>query len=291
VRIGVALVLGACGRIAFDPAPPPDACTFGAFSPPARLAGPIQSTQDDWGPTPTRGGLELFFYSFRTGSVAGDLYHATRPSLDADFSAALRVDELASDVDDGSPTLTDDGLVLAFQRAGDLFEATRPAPDAAFGTATMLSISSASADGDPFMSADGLRVVFVSSRIGPDQHGLDLFEATRSDRTAAFGQPVELAGLNSDVDEVAPTLSPDGLEIFFASRRLGGPGGTDIYTARRPALDQPFSAPVLVPELTSARDDTGLRLASDGVTIYLDYDALTAGGANADLWTAVRSCQ
>jgi WD40 repeat protein len=291
VRIGVALVLGACGRIGFAPAPDAPVCTFGAFAAPVRLAAAVQSPQDDWGPTPTRGGLELFFYSFRTGSIAGDLYYATRPSLDADFGAALRVDELATDADDGSPTLTDDALVLVFQRAGDLFEATRPAPDTAFGVTAALAIDSTTADGDPFTSADGLRLVFASSRIGPDQHGLDLFEATRPARGAAFGQPVELAALDTDVDDFSPTLSADGLEIFFASRRAGGPGGADVYTARRPALDEPFAAPVLVPELSSARDDVGLRLAADGTTLFFDYDALTMGGANADLWTAVRSCQ
>jgi hypothetical protein len=64
----------------------------------------------------------------------------------------------------------------------------------------------------------------------------------------------------------------------------------DIYTAHRPALDQPFSTPVLVPELSSARDDNGVRLSRDGKTMYLNYDTLTSGGANADLYSATRTC-
>ncbi|HUJ61778.1 MAG TPA: hypothetical protein VLX92_24910 [Kofleriaceae bacterium] len=300
----VALVLAAgCGRLGFDPhagdargdAPAGDAvvCTW---STPIALPGPIQSTDDDWAPTPTRGGLQLYFFSFRTGGVGGaDLWYATRQSVTAEFGAAADVTQLDTTDDERSPTLTDDGLDILFARdtatTGDIYEAQREETDDPFGTAVLApNLSSSAADADPFVSADGLRVVFASSRIGPDQHGLDLFESTRPSRTDSFAVPTELAALDTDEDDFAPTLSADALDIWFSSTRPGGPGGADIYTAHRDATDLPFGAPTLVPALSSPLDDVDPRLSLDGTTMYLNYATVTSGGANADLDVSTRSC-
>jgi len=293
VRSAALLVLAACGRIGFDgiavDSAPDAGCTFGPFSSPTLLPAVLQSTDDDWAATPTLGGSDIYMFSFRVGSAGGsDIWHATQAN--GTFGMPVRVAELDTTGNETAMTLTDDALDIVFGRDGDLLEATRPATDQPFGAASSLAINSQTADGDPFLSADGLRLVFASSRIGPDQHGLDVFETTRPSRTAAFALPVELHELNSDGDDFSPTLSADGLEIFFASRRPTTASPADIYTARRPALDQPFGAPVVVRELSSTRDDVLPRLSLDGTTIYLDYNTVTSGGANADLYAATRSC-
>jgi hypothetical protein len=294
VRSAALLVIAACGRIGFDAASPdagsPDAaCTFGPFSTPAPLPAALQSTDDDWAPTPTNGGREIYFFSFRAGGAGGsDVWRATQTG--GTFGAPIRVAELDTAGNEGVTTLTDDALDIVFDRDGDMFEATRASDSVPWGPATALAINSASADGDPFLSADGLRLVFSSSRIGPDQHGLDLFETTRTSRDAPFATPVELHELDTDGDDFSPTLSADGLEIFFASRRPTTASQADIYSARRPTLDQPFGTPAIVPELSSPRDDVLPRLSRDGTTIYLNYNTLAMGGANADLDGAGRSC-
>jgi hypothetical protein len=294
VRAAALFVIAACGRIDFDGKAPRDAaldtaCTFGAFSTPAPLPAVLQSTDDDWAATPTLGGKQLFFFSYRAGGAgSSDIWQSTQAG--GAFGTPVRVAELDTPGSETAMTLTDDALDIVFGRDGDLYEATRPSAGGMFGAATALAINSTTADGDPFLSADGLRLVFASSRIGPDQHGLDLFETTRPARTAEFAMPVELHELNSDNDDSSPTLSADGLEIFFASRRPSVTSPADIYTARRPAIDQPFGAPVVVPELSSTRDDVLPRLSRDGATIYLNYNTVTQGGANADLDSAVRSC-
>jgi hypothetical protein len=291
VRLGLVIALAGCGRIAFDDLAPDSACTWTAFSTPAPLPGPVQSAQDDWEPTPTLGGLELYFYSFRNGSNA-DIYVATRPSLAGAFNAPVAETELNTIADEGSTTLTDDADDVIFERDGDLFEARRASPSVPFDPPALVTeLNTPSAEGSPFETADGLRIVFASSRIGPDSEGLDLFEATRPSLADPFTAPVELAPLTSSVDDFSPTLSADGLDIFFASLRPGGPGGADIYTSHRGALDQPFAAPVLVPELSSAIDDVGVRLSRDGTTMFMSYATLTVGGANADLDSATRSCR
>ena len=79
-----------------------------------------------------------------------------------------------------------------------------------------------------------------------------------------------------------PTVSNDGLELFY-SGSTGGPNSFDVFTARRAAIGDRFSAPTRVAELSSTGDDVGLRLTPDGATLYLNFMALTSGGDVVDL--------
>jgi hypothetical protein len=296
-------VVAACGRIDFseravaDATLPGDAsCTWSAFDTPQPLPGPIQSVEDDWAPTPTLGGLELYFYSFRSGGPGvPDLWFAVRSDPTGDFGSAELATELDTPAAEGTPTLTDDALDIVFERddsmgIGDLYEATRSNVSDAFGSAAPVdALNTTSAEGDPFESADGLRIVFASARTGDT--GLDLFESTRASLAAPFAAPVALGTLNSDVDEESPTLSADALDIYFASDRPAGLGGLDIYTAHRVSVDEPFGTPALVPELSSSLDDVNVRLSRDGRTMYVNYDTETSGGDNASLDFATRTCQ
>ena len=293
VRVVVVLALAGCGRIAFDLVPPTDgtACTWTAFSTPTALPGPVQSTEDDWAPTPTLGGLELFFYSY-SNTTNAEIYDATRPSLADAFGAPVAVTELNTTDDAGGTTLTDDADDIIFERLGDLWEARRANPSAAFDPPALIAeLNTSAAELAPFMTADGLRIVFASSRVGPDTDGLDVFEATRPSLADPVTSPIELTPLTSSSDDTSPTLSADALDIFFSSTRPGGPGGADIYTSHRTGVDRPFAPPALVPQLSSAMDDTGVRLSRDGATMYMSYNPLTSGGANADLDTATRACE
>jgi hypothetical protein len=297
------VVLAGCGRYGFDLARSQDAstdgggggadgdggpCVWSAWSAPTRLPDPILSGFDDWMGTPTLGGTRLYFHSYR--ATDSDLYVATRTSPSDPFGMPTVVSELATATSQWTPTLTEDGLVIMF--ADDelgpfhLKMATRADPSAMFGAPSSVAVVSAppaQQDKSPWLSADGLRLVFTSNRAGVD----GLFESTRPDRATDFTLPVQL-GLGVG-DALDGTLSADGRELFFASRREGS-GFLDVWTAHRPAVDQPFAPPMLVSELSSDRDDTGLRLSLDGTTLYLNYDTLTAGGGQADLYTATRTC-
>jgi len=292
----VACALAGCGRFDFDTAArdaTADACTLGAFTPPTELPGPIQSPDDDWYPTPTLGETQLYFHSYRTGSLGADLWYATRADIASPFDTPIRIVELATTDDENMPTLTEDALDLIYAidpAAGpsDLWETQRanttdswPAPVAVAG------VNGASTDTSPFIDAEGLRLVFASSGRSDGVGGLDLYETTRADRQSPFQPVVHLDTLASAQDDFAPTLSADGLEIIFSSTRSGN---AHIYKARRPTLEQPFAAPSPIAAVTSMMDDVGSRLAPNGRTLYFNYNTLTAGGANADLWTSTRAC-
>jgi len=287
------LALAGCGRIGFAVLPdaaPPDACTWSAFSTPAKLPGPVQSTSGDWSPTPTLGELEVYFFSYR-GATA-DLYYATRATVDADFGAASPVSELNTNMGELGVTLTEDALMIVFERAttlGDLLVATRSTPTDPFGPAMPIAEldTALNTENEPSLSADGTRIVFSSAR-GTTM--LDIYEATRASRELPFDPPVALTELNSAYDDGTPSLSADGLDIYFSSSRAGGRGGVDVYTSHRPALDQPFAQAQLVLELSSPLDDAWPKLSPDGKTMYIVYGAVAATGANADLMTATRTC-
>lgn len=295
VRWLALIVLAGCGRLSFDPAVTDastsndGSCAWGPFSAPTVLPGPVQSTADDWFPTPTADELELYFYRFTGASGDGEVVRATRATRNDPFSAANPVTELNTTSEEGSVAISDDGLYLVLTRGlgmePHLFEATRAIPTDTFSTPTMISSLFVNGAGDtaPWLSPDGNRLVFSSGRAG---NMLEIFETTRPDRNSAWGTPVRLTELGSLAQDDNATLSADGLEVFFSSQRAGR---DDIYHATRVSLDEPFTAPVLVSELSSPRDDLGTRLSRDGKTIYFAYDAVRGGGQNGQIWTATRS--
>jgi hypothetical protein len=95
-------------------------------------------------------------------------------------------------------------------------------------------------DARPNVSRDGLEVVFDSNRAGT----FDVYIATRGSLDAEWSTPKRLpSDVNSDTaDETRPSLSRDGLRLYFGSTRanavLGGSGG-DIYVSTRKKAGTP----------------------------------------------------
>ena len=303
---GALLVLASCGRVGFavlggdgggvggeggevGDGGVPHCASWGAFSPPQLLPPVLQSPDDDWTATPTLDGLELFFFSFRNASN-GDLFHSTRATTSDAWSPPAPISELTTPAREADPTIAGDRLELLFTRfEADflIYRATRATPSSGFAPAIVVAeLDTTGGETSPFLSPDGLRLVFTTTRFG----SLTIVESTRPDRGAPFAPAVTIIP-TSGFDDDDPTISTDGLELFFSSSRPGGLGGRDIYTAQRPAVDQPFGAPELVTELSSAGDETGVRLSSDGTTIYFGYNTVSAGGFNADMSSATRACR
>src|SRR5262245_18458415 len=91
-------------------------------------------------------------------------------------------------------------------------------------------VNSTAGEQNAQLSKDGLAIYFTSNRDGR----LHLYVTRRASLDSPWEPPVKLpASLNSTESEFAPNLSIDGHLLFFASSRLGGEGGNDIYVARR----------------------------------------------------------
>jgi Tol biopolymer transport system component len=153
-----------------------------------------------------------------------------------------------------------------------------------FASAQRISqVNSSDDDWDPFISSDGKTLLFASWRGGGDNQ--DIWMATRSSVSAAFGSPVNLSDVNTADEEFTPFLTADGLRLYFASTRPGGQGQADIWLATRASTSDKFSPAVNVVEVNSPSKDEGAFLTPDELTLYL----ASTRGSSWDIWVAVRS--
>jgi Tol biopolymer transport system component len=176
-------------------------------------------------------GLSLYFFSTRPGPGAQgdrDIWLAQRPTLDAAFGEPVVLPGVNGPEIEHLPRLSRDELSILFvssrdspNEATNLWVAQRESRSAEFAAPVEVpGINGNSRDEGFSLSPDGLTLFFSSNRLGLEQ--MDLFVATRPDAAASFSEPEPLDQLNSDVDDLDPQLSPDGLELFFASSRAGG---------------------------------------------------------------------
>jgi len=107
--------------------------------------------------------------------------------------------------------------------------------------------------------------------------------------TGSFSTPVLVAGLNAPFDmDGTPSMTGDGLEIYFKSTRSGGAGDVDLWRSTRATTTSAWSVPVPVTELDTSAEEQSPEVARDGLTIWF---ASTRGGGQGDrdIWVATRT--
>lgn len=82
----------------------------------------------------------------------------------------------------------------------------------------------------------------------------------------AFDTPVLVEELYSGSKDDNPTLTWDMLEIYFSSKR--GDGATDLWHARRSSVDEPFSEPEFLADMSTPDFDTSPAIEGDGLTFW-----------------------
>jgi hypothetical protein len=199
----------------------------------------INAAGTDATPFLTDGGLTLLFASDRLASAGyNDLMIATRPSLDADFGSPLPIANVNSPGIELLPHQSEDGLRLYFSSDRvsadrDIWVSARASRSVDFSApARIAELSSGAADFGPALSTDELEAFIASDRSGAQS--MDLWRATRPDRSAPFGAPENVAALNGPGYETDPRLSADGTELFFSSSRNGN---QVLWSARRVCVD------------------------------------------------------
>ncbi len=130
------------------------------------------------------------------------------------------------------------------------------------------------------------RVGFDPGSGGADASALAPDAAGTCSAWSAWSAPHRIDELAApDVNDGAPWVAADGLEIIYGSSRPGGMGGVDLWRATRASIGAAFEAPTPLAELNSGNDDDNPWLTADGLRIYFSvYDA--AGG---EVQTATRS--
>jgi Tol biopolymer transport system component len=106
-----------------------------------------------------------------------------------------------------------------------------------------------------------------------------------------WSAPVNLGTtINSTFNEQAPTLSPDGLSLYFGSNRprAGGSTDTDLWVSHRSCGECPWGTPVnLGPGVNSSAGDNGPSLSLDGHLLFFT-SARTGVGLN-DIYVSRRA--
>lgn len=184
------------------------------------------------------------------------------------------------------------GLVLAALWAG-------PAQaDFVFGAPVNLgpNINSYEREYDPTISADGLELYFQSYRAG-GYGASDLYVAKRATVQDAWEDVQNLGPVvNTGAAESGPSLSSDGLTLYFNSDRSGGMGGHDLYVTTRAGRSDAWGEPVnLGPVVNSEYGEINPNISSDGLTLFFadvegDSTAPRPGGlGNPDVWVTTRA--
>jgi len=228
------------------------ASTSAPWGAPQNLGEQVNSAADDFCPTPV-GKNGLFFVSREALPGAcgqGDIYFTHRDAAGAFVEPERLLCAPAgpnSELDEQGPSWVDvSGKLrgpkhLYFSRSsaspsvpGEIFMSSRQA-GARFGPATAVADLNDAAANDiqPNVRADGLEVVFSSSRTG----GLgaqDIWASTRGALGDPWSAPVNLgAAVNTGASESRPSLSRDGKQLLFG-RAPGPEGSGDIYVTTRP---------------------------------------------------------
>ena len=110
---------------------------------------------------------------------------------------------------------------------------------------------------------------------------------TPIDAPVMFGQPRSVGAPNvGGAFDDDPSLSPDLLELYFASDRVGGLGQSDIWRSTRASAADEFGAATHVAELSSAATEGYPALSSNGLTIWIARGPSIVTATRPDLQSA-----
>jgi serine/threonine protein kinase/Tol biopolymer transport system component len=135
------------------------------------------------------------------------------------------------------------------------------------------TVNSAFHDAAPSLTADGLSLFFNSRR--PNGYGnWDLWITTRTTKEDNWGVPENLGPIvNTASVEVYPSVSADGLMLFFVSDRPEGYGDLDIWITSRTAKSESWGELMnLGPTINSNNKEFAPTYSFDGSTLYFCSD-------------------
>jgi Tol biopolymer transport system component len=230
----------------------------------------------------------------------------TAPSVNADFTFGKPVN-LGPNINSSSleveASISVDGLELLFEswRPGghgnaDIYVSRRASKDDPWGPSMNIGapVNTAYYDQSPSISADGLSLYFSCDR--PGGYGIDdLWVTTRASVSDPWGPPVNLgATVNSSDYDCMPSISTDGLVLFFMSGRAGGVGGDDLWFTSRATKNDPWRSPVnLGGPISSSFNEALPDISADGRMLFFSDHMLApfrpGGYGGQDIWVTARA--
>jgi len=250
-------------------------------------------------PVLSRDGLQLYMASNRPDGLGNlDIWVAERASPDEPFGAPVNLGApINSPYNDFCPSPLRDGHRFMFvsNRPGGCGGAdiylTRRHDEHEWEEPVNLGceVNSAADEAGPVLSfaEPGPPTLYFSSTRAGGPGGSNLYLSRKADSWSF--DPAELVpGVNSDYDDMQPSVRQDGRELVFASNQPGGQGGFDIWSASRDSIAADWAAPVnLGPNVNSAANETRPSLSWEGTTLLFGSNR-PGGEGISDIYYATR---
>ena len=190
------------------------------------------------------------------------------------------------------PALTPDGRTLYFVKSTPEFTDWKiyvtEHQDGRWTAPKIASFSGKHRDADPFVTADGKLLYFISDRSPGEKpkEDMDVWVMERTE-SGAWGEPRNLgAPVNSPGNEWLPRPAANGT-LYFGSDRPGGLGRTDLYRSR--FTGGTYSEPEnLGPAVNSAADEYEPAIAPDESFLVFMAAGRPDDRGGGDLYIAYR---
>ena len=191
---------------------------------------------------------------------------------------------------DSQPSISPDGKTLLFATyrdtvnfTSDIYKTVKQ--NGTWGKATPLSINTNGNEKSPFIHPDNKTLYFSSDSL-PGMGGFDIYLCRKNDK-GEWGKPINLGyPINTESDEVGFFVSTDGRKGYFASNKLSGAGGYDIYSFELPEDKRPEKVLFVKGQVRGDNDQIPLaakiemKNLATSETIEVDYDSLTGNYAS-----------
>jgi hypothetical protein len=173
-------------------------------------------------------------------------------------------------------------LGISAAALGMSFDDWQPAVNVGSLPGTDPTFNTASLDGCPGPSPNGLRFYMASNRPG-GAGGIDIWISERESAEDPWGPPQNAgAPINTAADEFCPTPLRDNHTLLFVSTRPGGCGGADIYVAREHDKKGWGLPENLGCHVNSASDEASPFLVDADGTRELYFSSTRAGGFSTE---------
>ncbi|MDP1803302.1 MAG: OmpA family protein [Bacteroidota bacterium] len=227
------------------------------------------------------------------GSNHSDLYETKLDKNGKWSTPVLLPPAISSPVNEGQGWVSKKGDMIFFTRCPEeknkqvkcgLYMAKKQG--STWGVATRLPFNNDSIQfGHPTLSADG-KFLYFASRMSGGYGGIDIWRCTFDAKANVWGQPTNAGpAVNTEGDEMYPTISDDGKKLYFSSNYHPGMGGLDIFVAEAGA-DGKFSKAVenLKYPINSSYDDFGIIYEGKKQRGYLTSNR-EGGKGSDDIWS------
>jgi outer membrane protein OmpA-like peptidoglycan-associated protein/tetratricopeptide (TPR) repeat protein len=182
------------------------------------------------------------------------------------------------------PSLTIDGKELVFTRRvnnfnEDFYISHQNAGEWDMAKPMPGNVNTEQNEGAQNISQDGQFLVFTGCNRPGGFGSCDIYISYNTPN--GWSEAINLGGkINSEQWESQPCLSPDRRDLYFASKRIGGYGGSDIYVSHLMPNGKWGEAENMGAGINTSGDESCPFIHADNQTLYFNSNGLQGYGGN-----------